>query len=265
MAPRAQVVDAGSAQPRHPAGGTISERLTLGRPTGFAALEQTVLACDPGRSPTRATGADEEVLFVLEGHGWLHLDGETHELAPESGVYLAPGEEYQLESDLESPLQAVAVRIPPPAEEATISPGPRSVVRRVEDQRAEDATAEREFRVIADPDSGLRRATHFVGYIPTTRAPDHFHTYDEVIYVLDGHGAFHADDQSIPVGPGSCIQLPARTVHCLENTGLETLRIVAVFRPAGSPSVAYYPDGTPAHVGAPSPPGPDRTHPRGGG
>jgi mannose-6-phosphate isomerase-like protein (cupin superfamily) len=253
---KAQVVDAGSAQPRRPGGGTISERLTLGPPTGFAALEQTVLECDPGRSPTRATGAAEEVLFVLEGHGWLHLEGETHELAPESGAYLAPGEEYELDSDPQVPLRVIAVRIPPPdPEEATTPPGRRSVVRRVEDQRAQDATAEREFRVIADPDSGLRRATHFVGYIPAARAPDHFHTYDEVIYVLDGHGAFHAADASTPVGPGSCIQLPARTVHCLENTGQETLRVVAVFRPAGSPSAAYYPDGTPAYARAPSPAG----------
>jgi oxalate decarboxylase/phosphoglucose isomerase-like protein (cupin superfamily) len=52
------------------------------------------------------------------------------------------------------------------------------------------------------------------------------------------------------VSPGSCIQLPARTVHCLENTGADPMRVVAVFRPAGSPAEAYYPDGTPAYQGA---------------
>ena len=30
------------------------------------------------------------------------------------------------------------------------------------------------------------------------------------------------------------------------------MRVVAVFRPAGSPAAAYYPDGTPADPGAPS-------------
>jgi hypothetical protein len=40
-------------------------------------------------------------------------------------------------------------------------------------------------------------------------------------------------------------------VHCLENTGAEVMRVVAVFRPAGSPAAAYYPDGTPASAGAP--------------
>ena len=79
---------------------------------------------------------------------------------------------------------------------------------------------DREFRIVADPSTGLRSATHFVGYIPTARAPDHFHTYDEVIYVLDGEGVLHAERRrGGRCSAGACIQLPARTVHCLENTG----------------------------------------------
>ncbi len=124
-------------------------------------------------------------------------------------------------------------------------------MRRLADQADEEATANRSFRVVNDPGTGLASATQFVGYIPTTRAPDHFHTYDEVIYVLDGQGRFHADGQTWPLGPGSCIALPARTIHCLENTGGEAMRVAAVFRPAGSPAAAYYPDGTPAYAGTP--------------
>jgi hypothetical protein len=41
-------------------------------------------------------------------------------------------------------------------------------------------------------------------------------------------------------------------VHCLENLGTDTMRVVAVFRPAGSPAAAFYPDGTPAFAGAPA-------------
>ena len=77
---------------------------------------------------------------------------------------------------------------------ATGQPGDptRTIVRRLADQEAQDATTERWFRIVADPSTGLRGATQFVGYIPTARAPDHFHTYDEVIYILEGEGAFHA-------------------------------------------------------------------------
>ena len=63
-------------------------------------------------------------------------------------------------------------------------------------------------------------ATHFVGYIPTLRAPHHFHTYDEVIYVLEGVGVMHAQGRDQPLSPGSVIQLPARTVFSRPRTSL---------------------------------------------
>jgi mannose-6-phosphate isomerase-like protein (cupin superfamily) len=125
-------------------------------------------------------------------------------------------------------------------------------VRRLADQEAQQATSDRTFRIVADPSTGLHSATHFVGYVPTERAPEHFHTYDEVIYILDGEGELHIGDEHTPVAAGSCIELPARTVHCLENTGQDVMRLVAVFTPAGSPAAAYYPDGTPAYPGTPS-------------
>ena len=70
-----------------------------------------------------------------------------------------------------------------------------------------------------------------------------------MIYVLDGDGAMRMDGETRPLRAGSCISLPARTVHCLENTGADVMKVVAVFRPAGSPAAAYYPDGTPALAG----------------
>jgi mannose-6-phosphate isomerase-like protein (cupin superfamily) len=196
----------------------------------------------------RSSGDAEEVLFIVGGHARLTAAGSSHGLEPESGAYIPPGCSYELENTGERRLRIVAVRIPDPEPGA----GMRTpVIRRLADQEAHEATTDREFRIVADPATGLRSATHFVGYIPTKRAPDHFHTYDEVIYVLDGEGVFHADGQQRPLGPGSCIELAARTVHCLENTGDRVMRVVAVFRPAGSPAAAYYPDGTPAYAGMP--------------
>jgi mannose-6-phosphate isomerase-like protein (cupin superfamily) len=205
-----------------------------------------VLELAPGCAAPRSAGEREEVLFVLSGRGVLNLDGFEHELEPESGAYLAPGERYELHNSGDQPLRLVAVSIPDPAGTAT---GERAVVRRLADQAAQAATTQREFRIVADPASGLRSATHFVGYIPTARAPDHMHYYDEVIYVLDGEGAMHMNGETAPLRAGSCISLPARTVHCLENLGPDVMKVVAVFRPAGSPAAAYYPDGTPALAG----------------
>jgi quercetin dioxygenase-like cupin family protein len=225
------------------------ERSTLGAVTHFASLTQSVIELAPGDALSRQSGDAEEVLFVLSGRGSLRLGGAEHTLSEESGAYLAPGESCELRADGAQPMRLVSVRIPDPV---AVSPDrdARSVVRALADQQAQEATAEREFRIVADPDTGLRSATHFVGYIPPGRAPVHFHTYDEVIYVLDGEGVLHAGGASTPISAGSCIQLPARSLHCLENTGASVMRVEAVFRPAGSPAAAYYPDGTPATYSA---------------
>jgi len=237
------VVDVAEVAPRDSRQTGLTIRATLGPDTGFDALEQAVLSCPPGRSRHIDVGEVEETLFVLEGEGVIHIRSDAHRLEPGVGVYLPPGSRFELECSGAAALRVLAVRIPDP------SPGPPSPpqVSRLDEQEPEAATANREFRIVADPGTGLRSATHFVGYIPTERAPDHFHTYDEVIYVLEGQGVMHAGRLERPVAPGTCIQLPARTVHCLENTGEAPMRIVAVFRPAGSPASAFYPDGTPAY------------------
>jgi quercetin dioxygenase-like cupin family protein len=261
-----QVVDAPGI-PARGGDGEPRERATVGPGSGFDVLEQSMIELDPGATASRGAGDGEEVLFVHHGSGRLELAGEEHLLEPESGAYLAPGEEYRISNQGPEPLTLISVRIPDPDPVLDPDPEPdsdprspetpaiaatrRAVVRRLADQESEAATTDREFRIVADPGSGLRSATHFVGYIPTARAPEHFHTYNEVIYVLDGEGVLHAQGSDWPLHPGSCIQLPARVVHCLENTGGAVMRVAGVFRPAGSPAAAYYPDGTPAHAAAP--------------
>ncbi|MGH2915738.1 MAG: cupin domain-containing protein [Solirubrobacteraceae bacterium] len=244
--PVVTVVHAGDVAPESCAGSGLEVRATLGAPgTEFPPLAQALVECPPGRSGPISVGDVEQTLFVLDGEGEIEVAGDTHQLGPEVGVYLPPGCEFVLSADGPAPLRMVAVRVPDP------EPGPaaRANVSRLAEQEVEPATAQREFRIVADPASGLRSATHFVGYIPADRAPDHFHTYDEVIYVLDGEGVMHAGDFASPVSAGACIALPARTVHCLENTRAQPMRVVAVFRPAGSPAAAFYPDGRPAYAG----------------
>jgi mannose-6-phosphate isomerase-like protein (cupin superfamily) len=236
--PEGHVV-AAAAVPAVPAspGDTATERRTL----AAAELEQSVVSFAPGRSAERATGAAEEVLYVLAGRGRI---GE-HAVDPETAVFVAPGERYAVANDGPEALELVSVRLPdPPAGDE----GPRSAVLRLDEQDTGQATADREFRLLADPATGCRGATQFVGYIPPGRAPDHFHLYDEVIYVLAGEGVMHLPAGDTPVAAGSCIHLPRRVVHSLENSGSVPLQVLGVFRPAGSPSEAYYPDGRPATV-----------------
>ena len=172
-------------------------------------LEQSVIECAPSTSIGRATGEAEEVLFVLEGNGDLALAGNRYGLEPESGAYLAPGEEYELHNPGPGPMRVVSVRIDDPVVSGEGTAVERAVVRRLADQEEQSATTSRTFRIVADPSTGLQSATHFVGYVPTERAPDHFHTYDEVIYVLEGEGTLHAGGDRTPVAAGSFLELPA--------------------------------------------------------
>ena len=94
---------------------------------------------------------------------------------------------------------------------------------------------DRWFRLMVDPSHGSHYVTQFVGYIARSRAPEHVHTYEEVIYIVDGDGVVHIGD-SHPLRPGTSVYLPPGTPHCLENPhDDQVLALVGVFCPAGSP------------------------------
>ena len=217
--------------------------VTFDQSSGSEALEQRVLRMAPGESADLGPEDREEALFVLEGRGTLAADGDCEELEPDSAAAIGPGTRYRVENAAPEELALLSVLVPPG------DTGTRgATVRRLADQQARDATSDREFRILHEPESGLSGATQFVGYIPTKRAPEHYHLYDEVIYVLRGQGVLHIGDEHSAIGPGSCIHLSPELRHCLENTGGGEMRVLGVFRPAGDPSEAYLPDGTRAYV-----------------
>jgi len=203
-------------------------------------FQQRLLRFD-GRGDEHCDDERDEVLYVLEGSAVATVGGEQQEFDPGTGVFVARGTPWRVESAAGLKLLSVLVEQPLPASasHAVIASGERGT-----------ATAGREFTLLAQPENGCASVTQFVGYIPPGRAPDHFHRYDEVVYVLTGEGAFHIDGESAPLRAGSCVHLPARLVHCLENHGPSEMRVLGVFRPAGSPAEAYYPDGSAAAVPA---------------
>jgi mannose-6-phosphate isomerase-like protein (cupin superfamily) len=218
----------------------VAEQVTFDGSNGSPALVQTLLRVAPGTTSVRTAGECDEVLYVLSGSGTLELEGARHELGEGSGAQLRPRERYTVRADDRAPLALVSVRVTEP----DTAEAPRTLVSRLDDREAQAATANREFRIVADPETGCGSVTQFVGSIPPGRAPDHYHTYDEVIYVIEGFGVLHLGDSHDPIGPGSCIHLSPKLVHSLENTSSAPMQVLGVFRPAGSPAEAYYPDGT---------------------
>jgi mannose-6-phosphate isomerase-like protein (cupin superfamily) len=200
-----------------------------------------------GRGAERLTGPADELLFVLSGRGRLIAADGEHDLEPETGALLHADEHYELENDGAEDLLIVAVAVHEPLARDAGSQA-RTPLSRLADQATQSATAERRFRTVFDPENGCRSATQFVGYIPVGAAPAHYHLYDEVIYVIEGDGMMHMDATQRPLRAGSCIHLPARTLHTLANSGPGIMRVLGVFRPAGSPAEAFYPDGTPAYA-----------------
>jgi mannose-6-phosphate isomerase-like protein (cupin superfamily) len=59
------------------------------------------------------------------------------------------------------------------------------------------------------------------------------------LFILRGEGRMWAGETSTEIAAGSCVYLPKRQLHCVENTGDDELRLLGVFYPAGSPSVRY--------------------------
>jgi mannose-6-phosphate isomerase-like protein (cupin superfamily) len=194
-----------------------------------------------GAGDERRDDERDEVLYVLEGTATAIVGGEEQQLMPGTGVFVAHGTAWRVDDAQSLKLLSVLIEDPLPASapHALIASGERGT-----------ATAGREFTVLAHPENGCESVTQFVGYIPAGRAPEHFHLYDEVAYILVGEGAFHVGDESAPLRAGSCFHLPARLVHCVENHGPGEMRVLGVFRPAGSPAEAYYPDGAAAAVPA---------------
>lgn len=246
--------------------GTLRIWKQLGRATGTQAISLRVMEFAPGLSPGIRNDDCDEILFVLDsklgcerdnrnevsttGVSGVNLliDGRSYEVGADSGIYIRPGETFALDNPGPDFVTIISVQCPDPGGQpefvessirTSASPfSDRPPIVRLADRRAQP-TADRWYRVLVDDEIGSEQVTQFVGSIPPGRAPDHFHNYEEVLFILKGEGRMWAGETNAPIAPGSCIFLPKGQVHCVENTGKGELRLLGVFYPAGSPSVRY--------------------------
>ena len=176
-----------------------------------SALSLRVLELDG--DATLRNEEQDETLYVLEGDG----------IAPDTGIDLPRGRALQLRGAM-TLVSSLCSAAPSQREISFV---------RLED-RPVQRTGDRWYCELVQGET-----TQFVGAIPPGRAPDHFHLYEEVICILDGIGVMWAGATSTPIATGSCIFLPRKQRHCIENTGPGELRLLGMFYPAGSPAVRY--------------------------
>lgn len=178
----------------------------------------------------------------------LFIGGDSYDVQSDTGIYIRPGETFAIDNPGPDPIILIGSQCPDPdraptfAESITSLPANSSLTERrlvrLADRPAQ-TTADRWYCVMVDEEVGSSLVTQFVGSIPPGRAPDHFHNYEEVLFILRGQGRMWAGETKTPIAPGSCIYLPKGQVHCVENTGTGALRLLGVFYPAGNPSVRY--------------------------
>ena len=172
-----------------------------------------------------APGDGAFIVFVASGGGLLSVGGEEHPIETESGAYVGAGEEAVLEA-ADGELELVVVRTP-----AAELKSERVV--RYREQESEDAGIGRWFRLLTT----TSETTQFIGVIPPGRAKFHNHPYDELAWLLEGEGHLHwHEGESEPITRGSRIFFPRLVFHSVENEGGAPMRIMGVFRPAGSPA-----------------------------
>jgi len=218
-------------------GDTAAVRVTIDRSAGAERLEQRVLRFAPGRSQPRSAGPDrQEILYVASGSGTLHLGGTGHQLEPDTGVFVAAGESWEVENPGPDDLTVVSVTAP----QERAPNGERKIAIRFDEQPELRADAKRTFRYLVNQEAGCLDVTQFVGIVEPCRAPDHSHTYDEVGYIVEGEGIAHVGGKQTPIKAGSCFHLPPEHIHCIENNGAGVMRIMGVFHPSGDPASRSY-------------------------
>lgn len=228
--------------------GTCSSRSVISSATGADRITQTVSAYANGTSPAITNPNAEEVLYIAAGGGIAHVNGFSYALHSGCAMFIPPGAVYHLENPGGEPLRVVssccpedaarhiAEAVPPRSGEA-----PRLMIHE-RDREAIRAGKDRVFRYLVHTDLGCREITQFAGWIPPGRAPFHFHDYEEGVFILEGRGIVHTDEEECEFAPGSSIYFPIGVRHCVENSGDETIKLLGAFYPSGSPGAAYEDD-----------------------
>jgi mannose-6-phosphate isomerase-like protein (cupin superfamily) len=98
-------------RPTLPAGGDREFRYLVDEEVGSLDVTQFLGVIAPGRAPDHSHVYDE-VIYVIDGEGNLHLDGTETEIAGGSCIHLPPLVEHCLENSGEGPMRVLGVFYP---------------------------------------------------------------------------------------------------------------------------------------------------------
>ncbi len=195
-------------------------------------------------SPVMAFGESHAILFIYAGSGTVTISGRPFEVSATDGVYIRPGEAFQLTAQGGTTLEAFASACPrgeidwldemPTGFDAGC---PQRVVPVDAKQRTD--MGPRYFQCLVDKRIGSTVITQFIGHIPQSKAAPHRHLYEEAILVLQGEGCLWTENLKTHVSAGDVIFLPRKQVHSLQATAPDGMDVVGVIYPGDNPSINY--------------------------
>lgn len=191
---------------------------------------------------------NDRYLYILDGEGEFLFAEKEVSVKEGSAAMMLAGESGTLSTA--SAISVVVIYVPGPATPwakrlaKNVDLANRVVLTRLGAADKQAASSDREFEVLFDKNQASRGATMFVGFIPTSGAPEHYHLYDEICMIVNGNGGLQTGDHPLQeLKKGSAFHVAPRYLHAIHNPHPADVWILGVFRPEGSPSAAYYPDG----------------------
>jgi mannose-6-phosphate isomerase-like protein (cupin superfamily) len=224
--------------------GSLSYANVISRELGALYQTQVLLRVSGEPSPVMSFAESHAILFVSAGSGSVTISGRAFDIKATDGVYIRPGESFQLSAARGTTLEAFASACPK-GEIAWLDAMPQDFdVRFPErvvsvDASQRTAMGPRYFQVLVDKRVGSDVITQFIGHIPPSKAAPHRHLYEEAILVLSGEGCMWTEDRKTDVRAGDVIFLPRKQVHSLQSTSSGGMDVVGVIYPGDNPSINY--------------------------
>ena len=201
-------------------------------------LALSTVRIDGGSASSISYSDHDALLYVVDGSGSFSIAGGNYALSDGAACLVLAGEEATLLAGGDG-LTVLCTAVASEADRHAPLGG-RETVTRLDETGSEQATGARSFQIMFGPHNGSTRATLFAGYIPPGKAPWHYHLYDEIVWVPTGPGRLHIGETTEELEAGSAFRLRPRQVHIVENlSAADTMTVIGIFTPAGTPSAAY--------------------------
>jgi len=198
-----------------------------------------------GESPAVSLGEAEAVLYLQQGQCTISISGRKFDADAGTGIHVRAHEQFSFINDREDAARWL-ISICPRVSGLNFDSQGKSLFDQNFPQRSVaskgrslQSTQDRFYKLLVGPKIGSESVTQFIGRIPPSKAPEHYHLYEEAICILSGHGRMWTGDRHTEIKPGSMIFLPRKQPHCLECLDQDGMELMGVFYPAGSPAINY--------------------------